>query len=88
MPKAIIHPHPTHPYRCADCKFWHPDYKRNFAQNPAMPQQIALIGDLIKQGIPIDTWITFTVSKCFYNPQWVDTKEDEYCSHFAASKVY
>jgi hypothetical protein len=86
MPKAKIHPHPTHPYRCEDCKFWHPNYQQNLAMN--QQGQVILVSQALQQGVNVSTWLTFTASKCFYNPQWVDTKADEYCSHFSANKVY
>ena len=87
MPKAIVHPHPSHPFRCGDCKHWHPAYVGMFVIDGAgnmMPTKEA-----VRQAIPnLDKLISDRRSMCILDPKWELTGEDHYCSHFEAAKVY
>lgn len=86
MPRAEIHPHPTHDFKCKHCKFWHPAYVENYAVQPGT-QTLQNTKALIAQGVNFTAWITNRMSQCFHDPQWVIVGEDSYCANYDSGSL-
>jgi hypothetical protein len=81
MPKVKVHPHPTLPIRCADCKFWHPDYIDDFVIQPQTGQAVTMKA-AIANGMGLVNALTERRSICFFSVPWSQVGEDLYCAHW------
>lgn len=77
--------HPTLDFQCQNCKFWHPDLIEDIVFiNPNTPMmQMVSLQALRSQGqLAPPGSAMMKMSKCFYNPQWIQTAADSYCGHY------